>query len=77
MTKKTEKDFVSATFRFEGKFHEQFMDLVFKTHSSSQMECLRRTITLATKMVEAQQEGETLVLRNKTKGTDREVIILW
>jgi hypothetical protein len=73
----TSKDFHSATFRFEGKLHEQFMDLVWKTHSSSQMELLRRIIALTSTIVEAQEKGEALVLRSKETGAEREVIVLW
>jgi hypothetical protein len=74
---KEEKDFHSATFRFEGRLHEQFMELVWKTHSSSQMELLRRIIALTSNVVEASEKGETLILRDKKTGTEREVIVLW
>lgn len=71
------KDFHSATFRFEGRLHEQFMELVWKTHSSSQMELLRRIVALTSNVVEAQEKGETLIIRNKETCAEREVIVLW
>lgn len=80
MTKKLstpQKDFVSTSFRFEGDLHEQFMSLVAKTKSSSQMEFLRRSLMLTSIILEAQESGETLVLKNKATGSEREVLVLW
>lgn len=76
-TSKTIVDPKMMTFKIEGRLYDIMDDLVYRTHTSSKVEVLRKAITLTDAVATAAEKGETLILRDKGTGKEREIIILW